>query len=303
MRRRGGMTLIEVTIAMGLLAILSVFVMQVISSVTDLWSSGERRGRGDLVFAEGVAQFRHDLAAFHRGRRGWLILDSYEAVPETEGKQAWRLPRLRFLAEGAGLPALDPSGRHGVELMWLVEPESSVAGNRLTRLVRYGQLEGEGIGLRDASNAEQLRRSGDGMVIFDGLVWTEFQAADPLRGGELQEQIRIEPEMPVDFPERLVLHLEGVSGALRAKPPVLDAALSAEGEQIRLRGTAPLEQPRYALLDEEWVQLGGRFPLLTLPQRGIRDTMPAPHPARTPIWLPESHEAVNPLPGKGRRQP
>jgi len=302
MKRQRGMTLLEVTLAMGLLAVLSVFVMQVIGSVTDLWSSGERRGRGDLVFAEGVAQFRHDLDALHRGRRGWLILDSYEAQAAEEGKAAWRLPRLRFLAEGAALPALDPSGRHGVELMWVVEPESAVAGNRLTRLIRYGQIEGEGVGLRDAGNAERMRRAGGGMVIFDGLVWTEIRAADPMRDGALQEQIRIEAEMPVDFPDRLVLHLEGVSGALRAKPPVLDDELSAEGDQIRLRGTAPLEQPRYALLEEEWVQLGGRFPLLTLPQRGVRDSMPAPHPARTPLWLPESHEAVNLVPGQGRRQ-
>ena len=48
MNSRRGMTLLEVTLALGLLAVLSVFVMQVINSVTDLWSSGERRGRGDL---------------------------------------------------------------------------------------------------------------------------------------------------------------------------------------------------------------------------------------------------------------
>ena len=58
MRGRRGMTLLEVSLALGLLAILSVFVMQVMNSVTDLWSSGERRGRGDLVFAQAVERLR-----------------------------------------------------------------------------------------------------------------------------------------------------------------------------------------------------------------------------------------------------
>lgn len=302
MNSRRGMTLLEVTLALGLLAVLSVFVMQVINSVTDLWSSGERRGRGDLVFATAVERFRGDLAALHRGRRGWFILDSYIAEPEEEGQPAWRLPRLRFLAEGAALPDLDPSGRHGVEVMWVVEPERSGTNNRLARLVRYGQIEGDGVGLRDGGQAERLRRQGDGLVVLDGLLWAEFHAADPIRGGALSERLRIEPNMPVDFPSRIDLLVEGVSGALRERPPVLDDEVSAETINIRVRGTAPLEQPTYALIEREWVQLGGNFPQLTLPQRGVRDSIPMPHPARTPIYMPESHQAVNPLPGQGRRQ-
>lgn len=302
MRGRRGMTLLEVSLALGLLAILSVFVMQVMNSVTDLWSSGERRGRGDLVFAQAVERLRGDLDALHRGPRGWWILDSYEASPEEEGQAAWRLPRLRFLAQGAALPELDPSGRRGVELMWVVEPESAIPGDRMTRLVRYGMTETDGVGLRDAGVARRLMREGQGLVVLDGLLWAEFEASDPIRGGALSEALRIEPGSPADFPERLVLHVEGVSGNLRERPPVLDGEVSAEGNDIRLRGIAPLEEPRFALLEQEWVQLGGSFPRYTLPQRGVRDSLPAPHAAGTPLWLPEVHEAESWIPAGGRRQ-
>lgn len=302
MNSRRGLTLLEVTLALGLLAVLSVFVMQVISSVTDLWSSGERRGRGDLVFATAVERFRSDLGALHRGRRGWLILDSYVAEPAEEGVPEWRLPRLRFLAEGGALPELDPTGRNGVEIMWVVEPERSGTEGRFARMVRYGQLESDGIGLRDPGQAERLRTQGNGIVVLDGLVWAEFQAADPLRKGALSERLRIEPNMPVDFPSRIELTVEGVSGALRQRPPVLDEEISAETLGVRVRGTAPLEQPQYALIEREWVQVGGNFPLLTLPQRGVRDSIPMPHAARTQIWMPESQQASNLMPGLGRRQ-
>ena len=49
--QNSGMTLIEVILALGLFALMSVFLTQTISSVLGIWQAGERRGRGDLVWA------------------------------------------------------------------------------------------------------------------------------------------------------------------------------------------------------------------------------------------------------------
>jgi len=81
---RRGMTLIEVLLALALLAILSVFVVQVIRSVLGLWQTAERRSQGALAFQATLELFRSDLSALHLGSRGWMILDEKIVVPGGE---------------------------------------------------------------------------------------------------------------------------------------------------------------------------------------------------------------------------
>jgi len=79
-----GMTLLEIMIALLLLGVLSTFVVNVVDSVVGLWQQGERRGRGDLVYASVAERFQADLRALHLGERGWMVIDDYVARPATD---------------------------------------------------------------------------------------------------------------------------------------------------------------------------------------------------------------------------
>ena len=81
MSNRRGMTLLEVTLALTLFGMLAAFILGIIDSVLGLWQAGERRGRGDLVFATATERLRSDLGALHRGPDGWLVIEAtYEQI-------------------------------------------------------------------------------------------------------------------------------------------------------------------------------------------------------------------------------
>jgi prepilin-type N-terminal cleavage/methylation domain-containing protein len=171
--RRSGMTLAEVLVALLLFGILASFVVGVVNSVLNLWQAGERRGRGDLVFAAAAERLRADVLAAHTGPRGWMQLDEWQAEPEGGGHPAWRLPRLRFLADGAAFPEADASGRGAVEVAWLLVPEPDPT-TRCTRLVRIVQPESAPRSLREEGWITDLARAGAGLVVLDGVLHASF---------------------------------------------------------------------------------------------------------------------------------
>jgi len=294
---RRGMTVFELALALLLFGILSAFVMQVMNSVINLWQSGERRGQGDLVFAAAVERFRGDLNALHTGNRGWLILDEWEARGATEGVASWYLPRIRFLADGASLPDVDPSRREPVEVMWTVVPEDPTS--RFGRLVRFTNIEDPQRTLRDSGTINEMIRNGEGLTVMDGVLWTEFLATDT--DGQLSRTLRIDSEMPYDFPSQIDLTIEMVSGNARKQPANLDNPVEIEPEIVRLRGIAPIRVPEYALLGNEWVRVDGTFPNLRFSARGARASLPAPQQARTPVYLPSRYQSTNRVAVDGRR--
>lgn len=295
---RRGMTLIEVTLALALMVMLGLFIVGVIRSVLGIWQVSERRGRGDLVFQATAEQLRSDLDAFHNGPRGWLVLDQWRARPATEEEPAWFLPRLRFLAKGAGLPLDDPGGERGVEIAWLLVPEDATA-TRLCRLVRYSQPEGAGDSLLRDAYADELARLGAGLAVLDGVAWLDLEVEDS--DGSRRSRATVAPEAPFDFPRRLFLSLERVSGRARTKPPTLDAELGSSGAALTLRGSAPLDFSPFALIGTEWFGLSGGFPSFTARERGARGTAPAAHPRGAPVYLAQPAGTSFSLPAGGRR--
>jgi len=301
--RRGerGMTLAEVLVAMVLFGILAAFVVGVVNSVLNLWQAGERRGRGDLVFAAAVERLRGDVAALHTGPRGWLVLDDWQAAPEHDGQPAWRLPRLRFLADGAIAREADPTGRGAVEVAWIVVPEDA-ANHRLCRLVRLVQPESAPRSFLEENWMTQVARSGAGLTVMDGVAHAEFRSREP-GSADFQPGSRVESYALYGFPAEIEVRLERVGGGGRRKPPLLDSDLSEDDPGFLIRGAAPFAQPEFILIDNEWMRVAGTWPRLNAPERGARGSLPAPHARGSILWVPEVDEAVAPLPAAGRRLP
>jgi prepilin-type N-terminal cleavage/methylation domain-containing protein len=295
--KRRGMTLLELVIALALFGMLSAFVMQVMNSVVSLWQSGERRGRGDLVFAAAVERFRGDLNALHTGPRGWLIIDRWEARAASDGVSALSFPRLRFLADGAALTDIDSTGREPVEVMWTVVPEDPLS--RFGRLVRYTRIEDPQTSILDRSTFQEMVRGDSGLVVMDGVLWTEFSALDT--DGQQRAQVRIDSNMPYDFPSSISLAVENVSGNSRKHPPNLDNNLESDPGEARLRGIQPVVMPEYALVGTEWVRLDGNFPNMRFGGRAQRGSLASEHEARTEVYMPMRYQSVNRVAVDGRR--
>jgi prepilin-type N-terminal cleavage/methylation domain-containing protein len=298
LRDRSGMTLIEVVLALALMALLGVFIVGVLRSVLGIWQASELRGRGDLAFHAATERLQRDLDAFSNGPRGWIRLDRWRARAATEEEPAWYLPRLRFLADGAGLRGDDPSGARGVEVMWLLVPED-VVNTRLCRLVRYAVPEGDGPSLLEDSAADRLAREGGGLAVLDGVAWLDlaWEEAD----GSRRDEGFVPPEEPYDFPRRLEVSLDRVSGRAREKPPTLDADLGSGAVRLDLRGDAPFDFAPHVLVGREWIEVAGRFPRLTVTERAARGSAAAEHPRGAAVLMAQSASARLSLPAGGRR--
>jgi prepilin-type N-terminal cleavage/methylation domain-containing protein len=299
--RRSGMTLAEVLVALLLFGILASFVVGVVNSVLNLWQAGERRGRGDLVFAAAAERLRADVLAAHTGPRGWMQLDEWQAEPEGGGHPAWRLQRLRFLADGAAFPEADASGRGAVEVAWLLVPEPDPT-TRFTRLVRIVQPESAPRSLREEGWITDLARAGAGLVVLDGVLHASFGARETA-GADPLPALRIESYAPYGFPLEIAFAVERVCGGPRRKPPVLDDPLTDEGGNLALRGAAPFAMPERVLIGREWLRLAGTWPRFQAIERGARGTLATPHERGVPVWLPELDACVAPLVAGGRRLP
>ncbi len=300
-RCTAGFSLIELVLALGLFAMLASFVFTTMDSVLRLWADGERRGQGELGFAALAERFRKDLEALHTGHRGWLELEQVEVLPADGDRPPVFLPRLRFLADGAGLPMDDPEGLSGVEILWGFEVEDAREG--LFRLVRLSRIERLDAGetLRDDRTAADLMRLGEGMVLADGVAWCRLEALDT--DGEWKDSLRIDPETPFDFPSRLRLEIERVEGNLRTRPPLLDRELPVQEMELVLRGEEALGAGGYLLVGREWIRHDGGWPRPRILERGARNTLPALHERRSPVWMPRVHRTEAFLRAGGRRIP
>lgn len=300
MKARGqkGMTLIEVMLALFLFGVLAAFVIQVMDSVLNLWSAGERRGRGDLVYAATVERFRGDLRAMHTGPRGWMVIDSWEIPGAEEGQPSTYMPRLRFLADGGSLPEIDSSGQAAVEIMWSLVPEAP--GSLIYRLIRFAQVENPSAPLQDPRVARDMLRSGTGLVVMDGVLWTEFAVLD---SNARKTEYRVDSYQPFNFPSTVELLVDHVAGTPRKHPPLLDREITNEPTGMKLRGNPPLKMPEMVLIGKEWISIGGQFPNISFNGRGKRGSLPVEHKARSEVFFPKRYQSHSPIAAGGRRLP
>ncbi|MFT7517403.1 MAG: prepilin-type N-terminal cleavage/methylation domain-containing protein [Myxococcota bacterium] len=289
-----GMTLLEIMIALLLLGVLSTFVVNVVDSVVGLWQQGERRGRGDLVYASVAERLQSDLRALHLGDRGWMIIDDYVARPAADGVAEWRLPRLRFLATGGGLSADDPLGTHAVEIMWMLVPERAL-GPRFAKLVRVAQIEGLAASLQENGAALSVAGNNNAITIVDGILNLSF-----ITSGTRNNLVSA-AYSGLNFPTMIELEVERVAGNARKKPPRLDAGVDGENASVVLRGIAPLKMPPLALINDEWVAVGGNFPRISFSARAKRDTIAVSHDSGSYMYFPTLYASRHPLLNSGRR--
>ena len=289
-----GMTLLEIMIALLLLGILSTFVINVVDSVVGLWQQGERRGRGDLIYASVAERLQSDLRAVHLGSRGWMIVDDYIARPATEGVAEWRLPRMRFLASGSSLAAGDSSGNHAIEIMWIAIPERAL-GPRFAKLVRVAQIEGAAVSLTEGGSALATARGENATTIVDGVLDLRFVFDDS------STSFAADAYSGINFPSSLELQIERISGNARKQPPRLDEAIGGETATAVLRGTGPLKMPGMALVGNEWVGVSGIFPRIKFRSRAERSTIASSHDQRTMVYFPTAYASQHVFLNQGRR--
>lgn len=293
-----GMTLVEVVLALGLFVMLGLFVSGVVRSVLGIWQTSERQGRGDLEYLAALERLQSDLAALHTGPRGWLSLDSWELRSGRENEEPWLAPRLRFLARGSGLRAVDPEGRSAVEVMWTLVPEDN-SGQRISRLVRMTQPANSADSLASDRYAAAMAKTGAVMPILDGIGWFELNAIE--RDGRLHDFADVAPETPVDFPRSISFSIDRIEGLARTKPPQLDADLSSGPGRCQLRGPQPLGVVDTVLIEGEWVELKGSFPRMTITQRGVRGTAPISHSRDSGVLFFRRFGTKINLPSQGKR--
>ena len=294
LQQNRGMTLLEIMIALLLLGILSTFVINVVDSVVGLWQQGERRGRGDLIYASVAERLQSDLRAAHLGSRGWMIVDDYIARPATEGVAEWRLPRMRFLASGSSLAAGDSSGNHAIEIMWIAIPERAL-GPRFAKLVRVAQIEGAAVSLTEGGSALATARGENATTIVDGVLDLRFVFDDS------STSFAADAYSGINFPSSLELQIERISGNARKQPPRLDEAIGSETATAVLRGTGPLKMPRMALIGNEWVGVSGIFPRIKFRSRAERSTISSSHDQRTMVYFPTAYASQHIFLNQGRR--
>ncbi|MBC8370179.1 MAG: hypothetical protein H8E25_09270 [Planctomycetes bacterium] len=288
------MTLLEIMIALLLLGMLSTFVINVVDSVVGLWQQGERRGRGDLVYANVAERLQSDLRATHLGERGWFIIDDYVARPATDDAAEWRLPRLRFLAQGSNLLPQDLNGTRAVEIMWIAIPEKTL-GTRFAKLLRVAQFEEVSSSLRKSETALAAARGENSTTIIDGVLDLKFLV------GTSANSFLSEANSQINFPPSIEMQVERVSGNARHKPPRLDVAIAQENTPAILRGVAPLKMPPMALIEDEWVGVGGSFPRISLVSRAQRSTIASAHDASSFMYFPSNYSSRHTLLNYGRR--
>jgi type II secretory pathway pseudopilin PulG len=295
--RQSGMTLVEITLALALMALLGLFVTGVVRSVLGIWQTAERQGRGDLAFNSCYELMAADVSALHTGPRGWLVLDQWEALPAGEDQPAWLLPRLRFLARAEGLPD-NPGLRGGMEVMWTLVPENAT-NSRLCRLMRVTQPENSEESLQSDRYASSLLRGGGGIAVLDGVPWVEWIAMES--NGDQSSITEVAAESPTVFPVALQFNLERIAGSARERPPSLDETVASSQTRFKLRGTMPLRASSWALVDFEWVEWTGTGPQISIKNRGERSTVPSSHDRGASVFFPRSFTAKLPLSAKGRR--
>lgn len=291
------MTLVEVTLALALLALLGLFVTGVVRSVLGIWQTAERQGKGDISFNSCHELMSSDIAALHTGPRGWMVLDQWEALPATEEQPAWLLPRLRFLARASGLRD-NPGFRGGMEVMWTLVPENS-SNSRLCRLMRFTQPDTLEQSFQSDRYATAMLRSDIGLPVLDGIPWLEWEAQET--NGDTSTITEVASQTPTDFPVALQLRLEHIAGSSRERPPTLDEPIASSQKSARIRGTMPLRTSKWALLGLEWVEFSGKAPQLSFTHRGERATVSRSHERGASVLFPRPFSSRLPLPAKGRR--
>ena len=169
-RREDGVTLVELIIAVGLLALLMLSVLNLMRSFLGLWGDTEER-RARVEESSGVAELlARDVAALESGPRGDLVAEWVPFDGDGDGVKEQLFPRLVLLRhasrpELARLQAGAAAVREGeglLEVAWCVLP---VAGGAKDPDVR-----GEGLVLRGERVVDTANARGEASF-FDRDFW------------------------------------------------------------------------------------------------------------------------------------
>lgn len=144
-RRRAGLTMIELVLALGLLMLLMVAVFTLIDRCLSMWRGGETR-RGLLEMSTSVQELlAGDLRGLEPGARGDLVAEWVTFDTDGDGTLETKWPRLRLVRQAsapeidrvrqrgaAKLPenddgsiTVDPAAPGLLEVVWLVVPAST----------------------------------------------------------------------------------------------------------------------------------------------------------------------------------
>lgn len=189
------MTLVELVVASGLLAMFMLFIFQLLSSTLDIWRKAEVR-RESVESLSGVARvIDTDLMALDGGPRGDMLCEwaSFDADGDGSGDSMW--PRLRFVRsvsaaeiDRMGIEEAPLDETQGLmEVLWMVVPGHSPANitknhDRLAEgiLLRGTHLVGTpGPSIFDSGfiNKRNLAPADATQEVVGGVLWLGMQFA------------------------------------------------------------------------------------------------------------------------------
>jgi hypothetical protein len=196
-RSRRGLTLVELVLSAGLLAILLAAVFQIVRQFMGVWEKSEVR-RMQVEESTGVSELlAGDLAALEPGPRGDLLAEWVFFDHDLNGTAETKWPRVRLVrhaspAELARLQAGEAEsarlvGEGLIEVVWTVlplEPSTRDEGRRaLGALWRgervYGPARGADVSMFDETFLSRggAPRAGAAQEVTGGVLWLGMQFA------------------------------------------------------------------------------------------------------------------------------
>jgi len=191
---RRGLTLIELIVAAGLLALLLAALFGMLDDFLRLWDKSERR-RQLVEESSGVAElFAADLAALEPGPRGDLLAEWVFFDTDADGVAETKWPRIRLVrhASPADLARLQAGtaqkvlGQGLLEVIWTVLPAQRATREperRAEGLLWRGEriVGSEGLSVFDEKflSSSGVPAAGAVTEVTGGMLWLGMQLASP----------------------------------------------------------------------------------------------------------------------------
>ena len=189
-KREGGFTLVELMVAMGILSLLSLFLVRILTSSLAIWNWGETRASLQARGASALEIGSEDFSQLLGLRTVSYGLGRQEAMRQAASPQSGRLVS-SFLPYGQGGRVADPEDSYD-------SPKKYDWYPRVSMVVRFSPVEGRAL-LEKRLRAQILEEEGQLLPeVLKAQVQEAMAQAIPSNIGEVE--IRVVPDADAESP-------------------------------------------------------------------------------------------------------